>query len=1011
MEKSMRFTLIKKDNDINISEVYYDFLPPGGTIGRSIDNTLVLTDENRTISRLQAIVHISVDGTCSIVNKGTVSPLYLNGKIIEKDIKVKINHGDLINIADYTILVSNPAINESTIMQEISDQIVPSPEQIKLCLPNANQPYTKSIDNNVKQTQHNTVINNKTSSITDNALLFNDNDPQYGIDLRNQTDINAEKTLETISTIELSRVQITPDIAITRAKTQENHNVYNTLDEITITDIPNHDYSSENAEIKKGTTSSIRSDTYAISVNTPFLANTVGEKTIMTNKTSKSNIPAPNPLNDQRVSHTEEDIPKEIWDDLLSEFSATASNPNNNSMNTQAQPLYQNDTIMTYDEHNMNSRDPLSQLETPLELSSLKQPTQDVSTLFNESTTNAHQPDIFSPTPTTLLAESVPENAIPGITNAQPVTSTLTENLKQSFEQTNLTPDISTGQLNSSPIDDPLSLFTNNNINSNHADDPFDILNNAAPLTQVATDTPPTTAFPEQNIPVDSYWQNNSSPPPMMNALSDSHPQYAADFVPPTMPPSPLTESSQNQMSPIDNRQIQQHSHRNPTHAQYHDGLTQHQSENISSQTQQQQTIQPNLAQKHIMHSSIEGSQPISSASIQGLQQHHHQDTQQHTLEQQVLQQQTLQQQTLQQQALQQQSLQQQALQQQSLQQQALQQQILQQQALQQQILQSQQSYRQQNAQPSTNTSSPFSSPLNNEQAYLNSTMPLNSPHPQQPDILQSMQSNQPPYTRSYHDGKMLTMPNAASPGNLENNSRSFSKIKGVNNKRLDINPVKSSVPNVKINTEHVLQDDMLNALLEGIGLSDMKPLPVFDAERVKLLGRLVSVYFQGTIALLQSRNILKDFIISNDDRTMILEEANNPFKLLPTGKTVLMQMFGSPMPGFMEPEQAVMDALIDLQAHQLGMIAGIRAIIAAMLQSFNPDKIEADARQKDSLPAFSLSWRKKAALWDLFVKNYHKIAGEIDDDFITHFGDAFSLAYKVEVEQYKQAQKKRDNQ
>jgi len=104
-------------------------------------------------------------------------------------------------------------------------------------------------------------------------------------------------------------------------------------------------------------------------------------------------------------------------------------------------------------------------------------------------------------------------------------------------------------------------------------------------------------------------------------------------------------------------------------------------------------------------------------------------------------------------------------------------------------------------------------------------------------------------------------------------------------------------------------------------------------------------MFSQGTVALLSSRSILKRGVKA--DMTVILDDANNPFKLLPSGKTVLMQMFGSRMPGFMPPKQAVRDALVDLQAHQLGMIAGIRAIIAAMLQSFNPQQLEEEARQE----------------------------------------------------------------
>jgi hypothetical protein len=122
-------------------------------------------------------------------------------------------------------------------------------------------------------------------------------------------------------------------------------------------------------------------------------------------------------------------------------------------------------------------------------------------------------------------------------------------------------------------------------------------------------------------------------------------------------------------------------------------------------------------------------------------------------------------------------------------------------------------------------------------------------------------------------------------------------------------------------------------------------------------------MFSQGTVALLSSRSILKRGVKA--DMTMVLDDANNPFKLLPTGKTVLIQMFGTPMPGFMPPTKSERDALIHLQAHQLGMISGIRAIIAAMLQSFNPEQLEEQAKQNGMTSRLALPGSRKAALWD----------------------------------------------
>ncbi|AHG20844.1 signal peptide protein [Chania multitudinisentens RB-25] len=229
---------------------------------------------------------------------------------------------------------------------------------------------------------------------------------------------------------------------------------------------------------------------------------------------------------------------------------------------------------------------------------------------------------------------------------------------------------------------------------------------------------------------------------------------------------------------------------------------------------------------------------------------------------------------------------------------------------------------------------------------------------------------------------------------------------------RLGIDPVGYSTEqpqNTPASNGNTLEGPLLAALLQGLGLDDLQPSPRFNEQQLYQTGQLLSLFSQGTVALLSSRSILKRGVKA--EMTMILDEANNPFKLLPSGKTVLMQMFGSKMPGFMPPEQSVRDALIDLQAHQLGMIAGIRAIIAAMLQSFDPERLEEEARQAGTLPRLTFPSSRKAALWDYFVKSYQKTAGELEDDFHTLFGEAFLHAYGVEANQYKDSQAKPEDQ
>ncbi|AHE72910.1 signal peptide protein [Enterobacter ludwigii] len=266
---------------------------------------------------------------------------------------------------------------------------------------------------------------------------------------------------------------------------------------------------------------------------------------------------------------------------------------------------------------------------------------------------------------------------------------------------------------------------------------------------------------------------------------------------------------------------------------------------------------------------------------------------------------------------------------------------------------------------------------------------PLFAPEPQVPLRVEEEEPARPDYA-----GFTMPTPQAVARSNAQ-------APKG----RLRIDPVKNAASPAAHNGEkgEVLQGELLEALLEGMGLSEMQPVPQFDRENMRQLGQILGMFSQGTVALLSSRSILKRGVKA--DMTMVLDDANNPFKLLPTGKTVLIQMFGTPMPGFMPPTKSVRDALIDLQAHQLGMISGIRAIIAAMLQSFNPEQLEEQAKQNGMTSRLALPGSRKAALWDYFVRSYGETAGEIEDDFHTLFGEAFLHAYDMEVNQYKDSQ------
>lgn len=103
----MQFTIVQCNTDVPAKTVA--FSPPGGTIGRSQDNDLVLPDESRAISRLQALVHLSPDGECRLTNQGSVTSVVLNGVALQRGSQVRLRHGDTLQIGEYGLEVRDPA--------------------------------------------------------------------------------------------------------------------------------------------------------------------------------------------------------------------------------------------------------------------------------------------------------------------------------------------------------------------------------------------------------------------------------------------------------------------------------------------------------------------------------------------------------------------------------------------------------------------------------------------------------------------------------------------------------------------------------------------------------------------------------------------------------------------------------------------------------------------------------------------------------------------------------------
>ncbi|MEM7739947.1 MAG: type VI secretion system-associated FHA domain protein TagH [Pseudomonadota bacterium] len=120
-----------------------------------------------------------------------------------------------------------------------------------------------------------------------------------------------------------------------------------------------------------------------------------------------------------------------------------------------------------------------------------------------------------------------------------------------------------------------------------------------------------------------------------------------------------------------------------------------------------------------------------------------------------------------------------------------------------------------------------------------------------------------------------------------------------------------------------------LSSFLEGANL----PLSSFaDGDHAGVLKRAGEIYRQAVLnyaQFLMNRDKVKEEY--QVERTQIGAQNNSPLKFLPAEQAA-EHMLKEPMPGFLDGPAAFRDASLDIKRHQVGLMAGTRAALEALL-------------------------------------------------------------------------------
>lgn len=189
---------------------------------------------------------------------------------------------------------------------------------------------------------------------------------------------------------------------------------------------------------------------------------------------------------------------------------------------------------------------------------------------------------------------------------------------------------------------------------------------------------------------------------------------------------------------------------------------------------------------------------------------------------------------------------------------------------------------------------------------------------------------------------------------------------------------------------------DPYHGFLKGAGLQNGILDDADKTESLELFGRLFRNMVETLMELLRSRSELKGEFRLN--RTTIRSNENNPLKFTPDVEDALGMLFGQKKQSYLGPEEAISEAIGDVQGHQIAMIVGMEAAFAALMGRLAPDNFADREQEANPLAGAIKSLNRKSTAWDNYQKFYRDNVVESGNAFGVLFGEEFSKAYEEQV-------------
>lgn len=185
-----------------------------------------------------------------------------------------------------------------------------------------------------------------------------------------------------------------------------------------------------------------------------------------------------------------------------------------------------------------------------------------------------------------------------------------------------------------------------------------------------------------------------------------------------------------------------------------------------------------------------------------------------------------------------------------------------------------------------------------------------------------------------------------------------------------------------------------LQELLRAAGVPASHMSPEMAAE----LGQVLRIVVQGLMEVLQSRAEIKSQLRMSMTRMQPTE--NNPLKFSPNVEAALHTLLVERNRGYLPTIRAFQEALTDIRNHQIAVLQGIRTAFNAMIEQFDPGKIDEELEKQSKRGG--LFGGGKARFRELYVEQFQDIANDPDESFKRLFGEFFAQAYEEQMDRLK---------